>query len=112
MRRQKKNRNLYVSEDGSFSAIRNDIIEHLLNYVNEELSKCHGLICSDFELVEFVTSYREVSRSLRSSLSSETVKNALYIKINMPVVAEFDPQPAVLKWLNSKKKALKSSSTG
>lgn len=85
MRRQKKNRNLYVSEDGSFSAIRNDIIEHLLNYVSErldimewnflkplatisehttdeELSKCHGLICSDFELVEFVTSYREVSR--------------------------------------------------
>jgi len=28
----------------------------------------------------------------------------LYIKINIPVVAEFDPQPAVLKWLNSKKK--------
>jgi len=37
MRRQKKNRNLYVSEDGSFSAIRNDIIEHLLNYVSERL---------------------------------------------------------------------------
>jgi len=54
----------------------------------------------------------EIFKSLRSSLSSETVKNALYIKINMPVVAEFDPQPAVLKWLNSKKKALKSSSTG
>jgi len=70
--RQKKNRNLYISEDGSFSAVRNDIIEHLLNYVierldimewdflkpfttisehttDEELS--HGLICSDFELV-------------------------------------------------------------
>lgn len=178
--RQKKNHNLYVSEDSSFSAIRNDIIEHLLNYVSErlditewsflkplatisehttdeELSKCHGLICSDFELVEFVTSYREVScvqnfknkkiskdmlkmllsnecwKSLstavariiaakphsadveriisyynvlktckRSSLSPETIKNSLYIKINMPVVAEFDPQPAVLKWLNSK----------
>jgi len=35
--RQKKNRNLYVSEDGSFSAVRNDIIEHLLNYVSERL---------------------------------------------------------------------------
>jgi len=28
---------------------------------DEELSNCHGLICSDFEFVEFVTSYKEVS---------------------------------------------------
>jgi len=70
--RQKKNRNLYVSEDSSFSAVQNDIIEYLLNYINKrldimewnfikplatiisehttdkELSKYHRLICSDF----------------------------------------------------------------
>ncbi|KAL4126401.1 hypothetical protein QTP88_010623 [Uroleucon formosanum] len=35
--RRKKNRNLYVSEDVSFSTVWNDIIEHLLNYVSERL---------------------------------------------------------------------------
>lgn len=35
--RKKKYRNLYVSEDSSFSAIRNDITEHLLNYLSERL---------------------------------------------------------------------------
>jgi len=35
--RQKKNRNLYVLDDGLFSAVRNDIIEHILNYVSERL---------------------------------------------------------------------------
>lgn len=63
--------------------------------------------------VERMISYYNVLKTCkRSSLSPETIKNSLYIKINMPVVAEFDPQPAVLKWLNSKKKAFKSSSTG
>jgi len=55
--------------------------------------------------VERIISYYNVLKTCkRSSLSPETIKNSLYIKINMPVVAEFDPQPAVLKWLNSKKR--------
>lgn len=66
-------------EDSSFSAVRNYFIEQLLNRVSldimewnfskllsttgehttgEELSKCHGLKCSDLEFVGFVTFYR------------------------------------------------------
>lgn len=55
--------------------------------------------------VERIISYYNVLKTCkRSSLSSETIKNSLYIKINTPVVAEFDPHPAILKWLNSKKR--------
>jgi len=57
--------------------------------------------------VECIISYYNVLKTYkRSSLSPETIKNSLYIKMNMPVVAEFDPQPAILKWLNSKKKGI------
>ena len=54
--------------------------------------------------VERIISYYNVLKTCkRSSLSPETIKNSLYIKMNMSVVAEFDPQPAVLKWLTVKK---------
>jgi len=48
--------------------------------------------------VERIISYYNILKTYkRSSLSPETIKNSLYIKINMPVVAEFDPQSVVLK---------------
>jgi len=63
--------------------------------------------------VERIISYYNVLKTCkRSSLSPETIKNSLYIKMNMSVVAEFDPQPAVLKWLNSKKRHSKVQPLG
>ncbi|XP_025423121.1 LOW QUALITY PROTEIN: zinc finger protein 862-like, partial [Sipha flava] len=179
---RRKKHNLYVSDKRSFLAIRNDVIEHIVNYLNtrldssewlplkvlekvsdavsdEELQKAHQVICPDFELADFVTSYKEaagissikdkqlssdllksllsndswkplstaVARILsakphsadverlisyynllktatRSSLSPTVINDSLYVKINMPALDEFDPQPAVFNWLNKKKR--------
>ena len=74
----------FVTDNRCFSAIRNDIIEHITNYMlrrldtsnwsklkplqfikmsvsDVELKECHSLICPDFTLVDFVTSYKEAS---------------------------------------------------
>ncbi|KAE9525816.1 hypothetical protein AGLY_014042 [Aphis glycines] len=40
--------------------------------------------------------------SRRISLTSETIKDSLYIRINMVTVNNFNPEPAVLLWLNKK----------
>lgn len=89
--KKKKRHNYYVSENRCFTAIRNDSIEHILTYLNnrldisdwstlkpltkmsdlvtnEELKDCHKTICPDYELNDFVASYREAS-------SLELIKN-------------------------------------
>jgi hypothetical protein len=38
--------------------------------------------------------------SRRISLTSETIKDSLYIRINMVTVNNFNSEPAVLLWLN------------
>jgi len=40
--------------------------------------------------------------SRRISLTSETIKDSFYIRINMVIVNNFNPEPAVLLWLNKK----------
>lgn len=63
LRRQKKNRNLYVSEDGSFSAVRNDIIEHLLNYVSERLDIMEWNFLKPLAIISEHTTDEELSKS-------------------------------------------------
>uniref|UniRef100_A0A2S2N7C5 Uncharacterized protein n=1 Tax=Schizaphis graminum TaxID=13262 RepID=A0A2S2N7C5_SCHGA len=54
--------------------------------------------------VERLISYYNILKSHhRSSLSPETIKNCLHVKINMCTLSEFDPCEAVLYWLNLKK---------
>ncbi|KAF0716055.1 Uncharacterized protein FWK35_00033028 [Aphis craccivora] len=137
----KSTRNLYVSENRTFSSVRNDSIEHIVSYldlcldvsewndlkplaclsesiIDEDLKLCHDKICPDFELldlariladkphsadVERLISYYNVLKTCgRSSLIPETIKNSLYIKLNMCNVSKFDPHSAVIKWLSDK----------
>jgi len=35
-------------------------------------------------------------------LAPDTIKDAFYIKINMPTLSEFDPLPATKLWINKK----------
>jgi len=72
----------YLTDNRSFVAIRNDILEHINNYMLKrldttnwsklkplkiikmsvsdiELKERHSLICPDFSLVDFVTSYKD-----------------------------------------------------
>lgn len=178
--RRRRIHNLFVSDHRIFEAIRRELTESLLTYFNErfdvaewidlkplrsfsnhytdrELKKCQEKICSNFPLIDFISSYREVSlckefsnknlfidlfkkllkcdqwkslaiscarilaakphsadverlisyyniikTPMRSQISPETIKDCLYIKINMTTVVEFNPLPSVLYWLAEK----------
>lgn len=81
---RRKQHHLYITDHRSFCAIRNDSLKHLINYINErldssewsklkpietispsisdtELKICHNFICSDFELVDFISAYHEAA---------------------------------------------------
>lgn len=49
-----------------------------------------------------ISYYNILKTQLRSSLSSETIKDSLYIKINMTCLSQFNPHPAVIYWLKQK----------
>lgn len=101
--RTKSTRNLYVSEDRTFSSVCNDSIEHILSYLDqrldvsewndlkplgclsesitdEDLKICHNKICPDFELLDFVTSYKEaccIPELKNKRISKELLKTLL-----------------------------------
>ena len=181
--KRRKIHHLYVSEFRSFDSVRSEsclvlknfftnrldmpftkdvkILQTLNNSVtDDEIKLCHKVICPDFDLLNFASSYREAAAcdqlkgkkiteknvlksilkvdhwrplavamariiaatphsadverlisyynilktSDRSSLSPATIKNQLYIKINMPTLSEFDPQPAINYWVNLKER--------
>lgn len=81
---RRKLHHLYITDHRSFCAIRHDSLEHVINYIDErlnsnewsklkpletikscisdaELKMCHSFICFDFELVGFISSYREAA---------------------------------------------------
>lgn len=81
---RRKKHHLYITDHRNFCAIRNDSLENLTNYINERLDSsewskikpletinsrisdnkfkmCHNVICSDFELVDFINSYHEAA---------------------------------------------------
>lgn len=103
---RRKTHHQFVTDNRSFIAIRNDILEHINNYIqirldttnwtslkplkciklstsDMELKECHALICPDLSLVEFVTSYREASghAQIKDKLISTSL---LKILINCP----------------------------
>ena len=56
------------------------------------------------DVERLIKSYNVLKTDERSNLSSETLMNYLYIRHNMPVVAEFDARPAVLNCLKDKER--------
>lgn len=117
---RRKKHNLYVSDKRSFLSIRNDVIEHIVNYLNtrldssewlplkvlekvsdavsdEELQKAHQVICPDFELTDFVTSYKEAAgipciknKQLSSDLLKSLLSNDSWKPLSTAVVNNFN----------------------
>ncbi|KAF0713427.1 Uncharacterized protein FWK35_00030864, partial [Aphis craccivora] len=114
---RRKKHNLHVSDKRSFLATRNDVIEHIVNYLNtrldsskwlplkvlekvsdavsdEELQKAHQVICPDFELTDFVTSYKEAAgipciknKQLSSDLLKSLLSNDSWKPLSTAVIA-------------------------
>uniref|UniRef100_A0A2S2QYM8 Uncharacterized protein n=1 Tax=Sipha flava TaxID=143950 RepID=A0A2S2QYM8_9HEMI len=56
------------------------------------------------DVERLISYYNLLKTATRSSLSPTVINDSLYVKINMPALDEFDPQPAVFNWLNKKKR--------
>lgn len=55
--------------------------------------------------MERLISYYNVLKTLgRSSLLPNTIKDCLYVKLNIPSVSEYNPKEALLLWLNEKQR--------
>lgn len=54
------------------------------------------------DVERLIKSYNLIKTIDRSSLSPETVRCSLYIRHNMPVVAQYDARPAVSLWLGDR----------
>jgi hypothetical protein len=53
--------------------------------------------------VEGLISYYNILKTpMRSQLSPETIKDSLYVKLNIAIVINFDPLSSVLCWLSEK----------
>lgn len=177
--KNKRCNNSNVSTIRSFTAVRREIVLTLANFMearmpdshfeelevlrqlnvnasDDELKRCHRVICPDHKLTDFISSYREASSestltalnlreclkkcssvaewkplstslarliaakphsadverlissynllktSDRSSLAPETLRAFLMVRYNMPSLNQWDPNPAVRHWINSK----------
>lgn len=56
------------------------------------------------DVERLISYYNVIKTSDRSQLTPDTIKDSLYIKINMPTLSEFNPHAAVIEWLKSKKR--------
>ena len=50
-----------------------------------------------------ISLYNQLKTADRSSLSNETLAHNLYVNMNMPTLAEFDPRLAALYWMSEKR---------
>lgn len=50
------------------------------------------------DVERLISLYNQLKTSDRSCLSNETISHYLYVNLNMPVLAEFNPRPAVEYW--------------
>lgn len=65
---------------------------------------CRILVCKpqSADCERLISAYSLLKAPGRSLLQNSTLANYLYIRINMPKLATFDPRPATLFWLNKK----------
>lgn len=63
--------------------------------------------------MERVISYYNVLKTDgRSSLLPSTIKDCLYVKVNMPSVSKYNPQASVISWLNDRPRHGKTHEKG
>jgi len=56
-----------------------------------------------------ISAYNRLKSDVRSPLDCETISDYLYVFVNMPPLAQYDPRPAVLYWLQDKQRRHKSA---
>ena len=79
----------------------------------EDLSVVLGriLVCKPHsaDCERIISLYNIVKSADRSLLNRQTISDYLYINMNMPLLSDFDPRPAVLHWLDEKDRRVRET---
>jgi len=54
------------------------------------------------DVERLISSYNQLKTSERSSLSASTLSATLFVRHNVPPIAEWDPRPATYNWMTVK----------
>ena len=89
------------SSSGSSSKTNGTIQQSALAETLARILVCkpHAADCE-----RLISAYNRLKSTFRSRLDRKTIVDYLYINVNMPTLSNFDPRPAVLKWLSDKER--------
>ena len=91
--------------------LQNLLKKHKEEY--EDLSVVLGriLVCKPHsaDCERIISHYNIIKSAERSSFNRQTISDYLYIYMNMPLLCNFDPRPAVLHWLNQKERRVRET---
>jgi len=98
-----------------------DVVKTLCKNRNSDDDDCEAsplavtlsriLVCKPHsaDCKRLISAYNRLKTDSRCRLDNETVKNYLYILLNMPPLANYDPRPAVTYWLQEKSRRHKAT---
>ena len=100
-----------LCKDNPYILLQNLLKKHKEEY--EDLSVVLGriLVCKPHsaDCERIISLYNIVKSADRSLLNRQTISDYLYINMNMPLVSDFDPRPAVLHWLDEKNRRVRET---
>ena len=100
-----------LCKDNPYILLQNLLKKHKEEY--EDLSVVLGriLVCKPHsaDCERIISLYNIVKSADRSLLNCQTISDYLYINMNMPLLSDFDPRPAVLHWLDEKDRRVRET---
>ena len=71
----------------------------------------HILVCKpqSADCERLISAYNHLKTDARPTLECKTINDYLYILLNMPPLAQYDPRPAILYWLQDKQRRQKAT---
>ena len=93
-----------IPKDNPYKVLQSIIKGGKEEYNDEIIVLSRILVCkphsADCERV--ISQYNKVKSTCRASFDRQTVSDYLYINMNMPPLCEYDPRPAILRWMDDK----------
>ena len=97
-----------IPKDNPYNVLQTIVKGGEKQYENLSIVLGRILVCkphsADCERV--ISLYNKIKSTCRSSLQRQTISDYLYINMNMPPLCDFDPRPAIMRWLDEKKKII------
>ena len=100
-----------IPKDNPYNVLQTIVKGGEKQYENLSIVLGRILVCkphsADCERV--ISLYNKIKSTCRSSLQRQTISDYLYINMNMPPLCDFDPRPAIMRWLDEKDRRIRET---